>query len=204
MRRPAKIALLVVSPLILVIVAVVLFRFVLVDWDAKPYCDKQITLAVSLWTHDRDTNTLPNIEGSSSLSLASMAEQFVVTNIVLRDYQYIPGLQQDDPGDMVMIYFNQPTRWRLHVRPEGRWKPKHWLVIPIASLEAGVSRTEERIGHAPHQVLGFGEQGELLSTEQFTNRLLATLDYLRTNNRPHWQAIAKEHTAFIDSLSKDK
>lgn len=204
MRRPAKIALLVCSPFLLVTLWIVLSKLVLVDWNAKPFCEKQITSAIRVWASDQETNLLPNIEGSSSLSLASMAEQFVVTNIILRDYHYVSGLQQDDPGNLVLIYFNQPTRWRMHVRPEARWKPKHWLVMPIAALEAGVNREAERVGHATHQVFGFGEQGIVLSTEQFTNRLLATLDYLRTNNRPHWQAVAKEHTAFIDSLSKDK
>jgi hypothetical protein len=204
MRRPIKIALWIATPFALLIAGGLLYFFVLLDWNAKPYCEKQITLAVRLWTHDQNPNLLPNVEGSSFHSMASMAEQLVTTNIVLRDYQYVPGLQQNDPGDLVLIYFNQPTHWRMHIRPEGRWKPKHWLVMPIAALEAGVTRQAERVGHATHQVLGFGEQGELLSTEQFTNRLLAALDYLRTNNRPHWQAIVKEHTAFIDSLSKDK
>ena len=127
------------------------------------------------------------------------AEQLLVTNQVFRDYNYVPGLQGDDPKDLVLLYFNKLTRWRSHVQDAPTvWTPKSWVVVPADPFAIAYGE----IGTGPHQVIGYGEQSESLTTEQFTNRLIGTLNFLRTNNRPHWQTVVKEHTAFLQSLPR--
>ena len=46
-----------------------------------------------------------------------------------------------------------------------------------------------------------GELCEAISLAEFKRRLLATLDYLKKNERPHWQAAEQEHMRFISSIT---
>jgi hypothetical protein len=204
MRRPTKIALWIASPFVLLLIGFLLIRFVIFDWEAKPFCHKQITLGLMMLTNDQASALFPNIEGSSLRSMETMADVLIVTNLIFPDYNYIPGLRGDDPNDLVLFYFNRPTRWRLHVKPETRWTAKTWIVLPINPYVArfGDEGRGKRIGSGPRQIRGYGEESESLTTEQFTNRLIATLDFLRTNNRPHWQEVVKEHTAFLQSVPR--
>jgi hypothetical protein len=71
----------------------------------------------------------------------------------------------------------------------------------VDAFMAGDGRGLREIGRDREQITGFGEQSQSLTTDQFTNRLIATLNFVRTNNRPHWQAVVKEHTAFLESVS---
>ena len=189
------------SPLVLLLLGYVAVRFLLIDWDRKPFCHKQMTLALYVWTNDHPSAAFPNVEGNSLRSMGAAAEQFVVTNQIFRDYHYVPGLRGDDPKELVLFYFNQPTRWRSHMGVPYRWQSKAWIVVPLDSYYWD-QEGPKRIGPAPNQIVGYGEQSESLTTEQFNNRLMATLDFLRTNNRPNWQAVEKEHKAFLQSLPR--
>ena len=44
------------------------------------------------------------------------------------------------------------------------------------------------------------EGGRLEETAQFKDRLERTLEFLEANNRPHWETVVREHTAFLSSL----
>jgi len=131
-----------------------------------------------------------------------MAEQFVVTNQIFRDYNYVPGLRESDPPHLALFYFNKPTRWRFHVRPEVRWKPKTWIVVPIDSYAGSMAKDSGAKSTLAPKNKCYWRESYSLTTEQFTNRLIATLNFLRTNNRPNWQAVVKEHTAFHQSLPR--
>jgi hypothetical protein len=174
-------------------------------WDNSnvPFCHKQMSSALRMLRKD-DADMFPNVEGVSLRSMGELAEALsITTNAVFRDYNYLPGLRADDPKDLVLFYFNRPTRWRLHVqRTPTIWKAKTWIVVPVDAFETGDGRGSRTLGYGPEQITAFGEQSQSLTTEQFTNRLVATLDFLRTNNRPHWQTVVKEHTAFLQSLSR--
>lgn len=192
MRRPVRITLWIADPFVFLVALFLLVRFVIYDLDAKPFCHKQMTLALRLWQHEQTTKTFP------------MAEQLAgAAKLVFPNYHYVPGLREDDPQDLVLFYFNRPTRWRTHVKPEAKWTSKTWIVVPADSF-AGHYGDEamKRIGFGPQQIRAYGEESESLTTEQFTNRLIATLDFLRTNNRPYWRAVVKEHSAFIESITK--
>jgi len=70
---------------------------VIYDWEAKPFCHKQMTLALRSWSHD-NTNSFPNVEGASLRSMQAIAEVLhTATNHVFPNYNYIPGLQEGDP-----------------------------------------------------------------------------------------------------------
>jgi len=47
-----------------------------------------------------------------------------------------------------------------------------------------------------------GEADEAISLAEFKDRLHATLDYLKRNERPGWQAAEQEHTRFINSIQE--
>ena len=47
---------------------------------------------------------------------------------------------------------------------------------------------------------GPGELSERVSLDEFRSRLRRTLDFVRTNERPHWQTVVAEHGKFLDSI----
>lgn len=47
---------------------------------------------------------------------------------------------------------------------------------------------------------GVGEMSERLTTEEFKRRLGETIEFVRTNARPHWQEIVAEQTKFLESM----
>jgi len=54
------------------------------------------------------------------------------------------------------------------------------------------------------QVRGGGELSERVSLDEFRSRLKRTLDFIRTNERPNWQAVVAEHSKFLNSLQDDR
>jgi hypothetical protein len=201
MSRRRKIILWIATPAALVLAGLLLIRFVIYDWSAKPYCHKQMTVGLRVWLGDKGSNAYPNVNGTSLASMELAAEQLFATNQIFRDYNYVPGLREDDPPHLVLFYMNKPTRWRFHVHPEARWKDKTWIVVPI-DFTGPLPGTESNssIHSHLHGIIAYGEMSHSLSTQQFTNRLIATLEFLRTNDRPHWQAVVKEHTSFLESI----
>lgn len=162
----------------------------LFDRRNPPSCHKQIHLALRIWENDERTNFFPNVNGSSSRSIGSLSNELsALTTTLLRDYHYVPGLRNNDPGDLVLFYLKKPTRWRLHVKPETVFTERGWIVVPV---DFAIGRTRP--------LTGPGELSEKLSTKEFTDRLATTLDFLRTNNRPDWEAVVQEHSAFLQTL----
>jgi hypothetical protein len=48
---------------------------------------------------------------------------------------------------------------------------------------------------------GQGELSERISLEEFRTRLRRTLDFVRTNDRPHWPTVVADHNKFLDFLN---
>ena len=108
-----------------------------------------------------------------------------------KDYNYVPGLRENDPADLVLMYFNRPTRWNWHGHPPTIFKEKAWIIIPV-DFDMGVN-------FRPHTGQG-GECSERVSLDEFRSRLRRTLDFVRTNERPNWQTVVAEHSKFLESI----
>lgn len=169
-------------------------RFIL-DWRGQPVCHKGLMLSLEIWSEDHDTNAFPNIAGSGRRSLAELRDEYPRADLEDR-YRYVAGLHHDDPGDLVLMYVNQPTRWVWHGVPKTIFARQAWIVVPV-DFTLGL--------YAPRdtEVISPGECSETLSTEQFRTRLRRTLDFVRTNNRPNWQAVVAEHTKFLESIERE-
>jgi hypothetical protein len=135
-----------------------------------------------------DPKPFPNTKGVGRDSLTNICEEMGGYNDWIRDYGYVPGLKEDDPGDLVIMYFNRPTRWTWHGEPPTIFKKKAWILIPVDFAE----------GMRPKS--GPGELSERVSLDEFRSRLKRTIDFIRTNERPNWQTIVAEQTKFLDSI----
>ena len=47
---------------------------------------------------------------------------------------------------------------------------------------------------------GGGELSERITEDEFRRRLQSTLDLVKTNARPNWEAVVAEHTRFLEAL----
>ncbi len=173
------------------------YYYLILDWQGRPFCHKQIMLAFKSWMgdHDKDTNRqpsdFPNINGKGADSLATIREEMGGYMDWAKVYKYVPGLREDDPGDLVLMYVDRPTRWTWHGQPPTIFKEKAWILVPVDFVG----------GRHPS---GPGELSERVSQDEFRSRLTHTLDFIRTNRRPNWQTIVAEHTKFLDSLDHAK
>jgi hypothetical protein len=168
-------------------------RFLL-DWSGQPVCHKNLMFACEGWTEAQETKAFPNINGIGRDSLVELHDQYPGANLEDR-YGYVAGLYKGDPGDLVLMYVNQPTRWVWHGMPKTIFTKQAWIVVPVDFTMGMYSERETKI-------TGGGECSETLSSEQFRTRLQRTLDYVRTNNRPNWQIVVAEHTKFLESLNR--
>jgi hypothetical protein len=185
---------------ILIGLAVGYYNFIL-DWNGRPFCHKQIMFGFLNVMHPsggdilHDQKPFPNVKGLSRDSLAtiggSMGDYMAWTN----DYNYVPGLREDDPPDLVLMYFNRPTRWNWHGAPPTIFKEKAWIIIPVDFGSGSDFR--------PHTG-EIGECSERVSLDEFRIRLRRTLDFIRTNERPNWQMVVAEHEKFLNSIEHDK
>lgn len=107
------------------------------------------------------------------------------------DYRYVPGLHDSDPPDLVLMYLDQQARWVWHGDPPTKFKDYGWIVVPVDFCDGIYARTRKG---------GWGELSERISEGEFKRRLRATLDFVRTNNRPNWKKVVAEHTAFLKTL----
>lgn len=150
--------------------------------------------AFEVWMDDHATNsvdgtkTYPNQQGDSAASLLMIKEEMGGSTNWMATYNYVPGLRPDDPDDLILLYVNRPTRWTWHGPPASIFKEKAWIIV---------ARDFANEGRSPE---GPGELSERISTERFKRRLAATVDFARTNKRPHWESIVAEHTRFLDSI----
>jgi hypothetical protein len=178
---------------LLIGLAVGYYNFIL-DWDAKPICHKLIMIGFMAAMHEsginfaNDPKPFPNVKGVSRDSLTNICEQMGGYVDWVKDYGYVPGLREDDPGELVLMYFNRPTRWTWHGVAPTIFKEKAWILIPVD------------FGDGMRPKSGPGEQSERVSLDEFRSRLKQTIDFIRTNERPNWQAIVAEQTKFLDSI----
>jgi len=173
------------------------YYFLILDWQGRPFCHKQLMFGFLGVMHPSGgdlTNAkepFPNVKGLSQDSLAAIRESMGSHMAWTNDYDYVPGLREDDPPDLVLMYFNRPTRWNWHGPPPTICEKKAWIIVPV-DFGSGS-------GFRPNTGQ-LGECSERVSLVEFRSRLRQTLDFVRTNERPNWQTIVAEHTKFLDSL----
>lgn len=178
------------------------YYYFILDWNVRPVCHKQIETVLRIWAgdHGKDasgaTNAFPNVNGDSKASLAAIDQELhwgiAWASSWTNRYKYVPGLRETDPGDLILMYMDQPTRWHWHGAPRTRFNEKRWLVVPL-DFDFDSRRATEG-----------GECSESLTTDQFKARLEKTLDFVRTNQRPNWQTIAAEHSKFLSSIGSSE
>ena len=133
-------------------------------------------------------NSFPNIGGVGSNSLAVISP-YLKDMDWAKVYRYVPGLRQNDPDGLVMMYMDRPTRWIWHGQTPTIFRAKAWLVVPVDFREGIGSNS-----------IAPGELSSCVSTVEFKRRLKATLDFIHTNQRPNWQAIVAEHSKFLEGI----
>lgn len=173
-----------------------LFLGFILDWKGKPFCHAQISMLFRVWVQDRATDSYPNVNGSSVESLKQLqtATGMMDSYQIASQYRYVPGLEDKDPGQFILLYFDQPTRWTYHVSVPTIFEEKGWIILsPGFGFQGQPSHLK---------VLGQGEMGQRVTTAEFKRRLKETLEFLRANNRPHWQEVAAEHTAFLEEIER--
>jgi|SRR5688572_1985947 len=180
---------------VVALVAVVIgYCAFILDWRGRPTCHKQIMGAFGKWTADNGndpnsgTNEFPNMNGRGTDSLLTTAKQMGGYMDWVKTYNYVPGLHENDPGDLVLLYMNRSTRWTWHGKVPTVFKKKEWIVVPV----------DFAFGERPRS--GPGELSERIPIEEFRERLKRTLDFIRTNERPNWEKVVAEHTKFLDSI----
>jgi len=109
----------------------------------------------------------------------------------LRDYRYVPGLRSDDAEGLILIYVKRPSRRTWHGDTHWFRADKRWVVLNprMSSPSEGDAR-------------GWSECGEAICGTQFKTRLRATLDYLKSKERPSWQAAREEHLGFLSAIKE--
>jgi len=167
------------------------------DWEGRPFCHKQYVTAFGIWADDHGGGWYPNVDGDSRRSLLCLTNEMGAHPRLWADqYNHVPGLKEGDPGHLVLLYVKQPTRWVWHGGFPPRFsEPLGWIVVPVDFKLLGDRKPTTGPGK-----IGMGELSEWVTEREFRRRLSSTLDFLRTNERPHWRAVVAEHTAFLKSL----
>jgi hypothetical protein len=174
-KRTLQIVLAGIAALALVEAAVFVLRS-----GPRPVCHKALAGAFQEWMIETGhTNTYPNTGGAGSNSLAMM-QRYLGPDI--QQYGYVPGLSLDDSRDLVLMYLN--TRYTWHGDTAHTiFSPRRWLVL------------------SPDITTGTGpEGGQFLSTSEFKKRLQMTVEFLRDQQRPYWQVVAREQSNFLTSI----
>lgn len=162
-----------------------------VDPSAQPACHKQVHGLLQNWQDVHKTREFPNVRGHSAASLAEIDPRDDLPDFK-SNYNYVAGLTRDDPDDLVLLYVNQSTRWTWHGHPPTIFTDHAWILVPVDMKTFG---RRERDHLAP------GEFSERVSFDEFRQRLEKTLDFLKTQQRPNWEAVVKEHSEFLKRVA---
>jgi len=155
-------------------------------------CHRLLDGALHQWMVETTNGvTYPNVDGSSSRSLKLVLPYLLQDTNALHDYMYVPGLRSDDPDNLILFYLREPSRRTWHGDTHWFSGPKRWVV-----LNPRMDSPDSDSGRAG------GEVDEAISLTEFKDRLRATLDYLKQNDRPGWQAAEQEHMRFISSIQE--
>lgn len=155
-------------------------------------CHRALACALMQWQEvTTNADWYPNVAGSGAASLEELMPHIKDGERSLRDYRYVPGLKADDPAALVMMYLRAPS-WRTW-HGDQHWvrSQKRWVILNPQLSDHGESYGSE-----------WSELGEAITTAEFTNRLTATLEYLRENRRPNWEAATDEHARFLHSIGR--
>ncbi len=188
MRVVSRRRLMLVAAALLLLVAVVQIRAVMHEPPGKPACHKTLQMSFVSWQQENSTTAFPNVAGRSHQSLQTIAAMFD-DKTWLTSYACIPGLRNDDPGDLILMYMTKPTRWTWHGERPASAAQDRWLVVPIDFRE-GNQRTFS----------GEGERSERLTDSQFLKRLEKTLSFIEDAGRPNWEDIIQEHQPMLERL----
>ena len=156
----------------------------------RPACHAFLMRDFGIFCDTARTSIYPNVDGDADASLAHLRailpDESIYDQDHFQDYRYVPGLTKDDPDDLVLFYKTTKTRFPAH-----HHSPSLWLLPFIKARWA---------------VIGPRFQGPLhggsywLDTPEFVRRLQKTLDFLKANERPHWEEIVREHGEFLNSI----
>ena len=165
---------------------------VIADHEAQPVCHKQVAGVLDDWQTEHKTREFPNLRGESQTSLRELPEidEFPA---IKSHYNYVPGLTRDDPGDLVLMYVNQPTRWIWHGQTPTIFIEQAWILVPVDM---------KLFGNRDRDQLPPGECSERVPFDEFRARLEKTLKFLEQEKRPNWQTVVKEHSEFLKALGK--
>ncbi|MEW6160252.1 MAG: hypothetical protein AB1813_22695 [Verrucomicrobiota bacterium] len=197
MKRPYQILAKLWIPLLIILAAALIGWMALFDRRGKPACHKMLGLALKLWMqeeeleYEKGTNAFPNVNGSAVASLGLLAP-VIGGDVVVRwtnQYGYVPGLRQNDPRHLVLFYFKVPTRYRWHQPiPPTRFQKRLWIIVPVDFAQSD------------RPILLRGEYSEAVTSAEFKQRLMVTMDFLRTQERAGWQNAVAEHSQFLKRL----
>jgi hypothetical protein len=195
MKRRRKIVL-VLGALLVLVLGGLTAVFVLGPPGPHFICHRLLSSALEQWKLETTNGVqFPNVGGGSRESLGLVLPYLGLgddTN-ALRDYMYVPGLHSDDPDNLILFYLSEPSRRTWHGDTIAHWfsGPKRWIV-----LNPRMNPPDYESGRAG------GELDEAISLAEFKDRLRATLDFLKQNARPGWQAAEQEHMRFISSIQE--
>jgi hypothetical protein len=153
-----------------------------------PVCGSLLDAVFQQWLRENHNVTFPNVDGTSTASLALLRPYFGGSGEnALQRYGYLPGLRPTDPTNLVLMYLKEKTRFTWHgdTKPTV-FSPKLWKIISPGIASAGPDP----------------EGGELVNTPEFKGRIQKTLDFLKAQQRPHWQTVIMEQTQFLDSIKE--
>jgi len=191
-RPQTKYAIVVVAAICLLAVAFVV-RF---PRDPLNLCQKVLAGGLEQWKQEAGTNAWPNVDGDSAKSFAQIEDRYLSPpddHAYSSAYGYVPGLKDDDPPDLIFMYLKRKTRrtWNGDHSPTV-FTRKKWMVFAPDFWSSSAP-----VGTYP-------EGGELVETSEFIRRFQKTLEFLRENNRPHWEATVAEQARFLNPLEQDK
>ncbi len=147
-------------------------------------CHKLLEGALMQWMQERQEKMYPNVEGDSAKSFAVLESYLGPMEDGFEDYVYVPGLQPDDPHDLVTFFVKRKSRQRWHGDNPSIFRSAKWITM----------------GPSPEAGEGWYELSQSVDTEEMKRRLERTMRYLKEHNRPNWPEILKEQSKNLELI----